>query len=150
MGAAVGFSNAELQQRWRERQKAKVEALEARIRELEALLGAAWLKAAPPAALVGAAVLKAEPPPVALLGVAWLIAGLETELLKWKKLAKERQRRLTAIENASSRRGVFMSKRLVRHIRASLHHDRATDPKKRQLRKELSKEFNSLTIVSDD
>jgi hypothetical protein len=123
MEVAVGFSNAELQQRWRERQKAKVEALEARIRELEA------------------------EHKKALTGAAWLIIGHKNEHLKWRKLAKERERRLTAIKNAPSHRVGFMSKRLVRHIRASLHPDRATDPKNRE---ELSKEFNSLTIVSGD
>jgi len=37
------------------------------------------------------------------------------------------------------------------HIKASLHPDRyATDPRKRQLLEELSKEFGALTIVSDE
>ena len=95
-------------------------------------------------------ILRDTPPTETPETLAVKIAALDAEVAKWKKLAQDRQKKLTAIGKAARNRTVFMSKRLRRHIRTSFHPDRVADPRKKQLREELSKEFNSLTIVQAD
>ena len=100
----MGLSNAERQQRWRERQKANLkadlEALKTRIRELEA--ENLRLKAE------GRKRLEEAKKPFAAQ-----IAALEAEVAKWKKLAQDRQRRLTVIKTLRPDTPVFMSRRSV-------------------------------------
>jgi hypothetical protein len=76
------------------------------------------------------------------------IEVLSAKLAKANKRIAELSRRLRTLQHAQQHKGVVMSKRLVRRIRACLHPDRKSgnDHMRKRLQ-ELSQEFNSLKIV---